>query len=100
MQAQTETIQTRPGYSIFLGAYAGDVTRAFWHPRRREGSGFILFGGCLFWLLLWYVVLLWYAVKAVVYGIVILVLVLAQGLVMLGETPRVIMQRRAQKRRP
>ena len=85
MQAHTETVRPADGWHVFLPGASAAVTRAFWHPRRREGGGFIVFGGCLFWLLLWYVVLLWYGVKAVIYAAVIAALVIAQGFVLVVD---------------
>lgn len=80
MQAQTETTQPVATWHVFLFDAAGKVTRAFWH--RRQRSGFFLFGGCLFWILVWYLVVAWYTAKAIIYSTVIMALVIAQGAVL------------------
>lgn len=66
------------------------VTRSFWAPRRREGR-FIVFGGCGFWLLLWWLVAAWCVVKLAVW----LVVIAALAVVLAASLPWHLRQARA-----
>lgn len=51
-----------------IGRAMGEVNRAFWGPRQR--SRWFAFGGCLFWLVLIYVVALYYLIKFELWAII------------------------------
>lgn len=70
--------------TIWLPAAARAVNAKFWHRPRRD-SGWFVFGGCLFWLVVVYLWALWMAVKLAVWLAVLAVLAVAQVLSLAAE---------------